>query len=72
MKDNKLCFLVELLVKVVIEPFHSRGQHPCKCILEKRTFLHKEMIRTIQDWFVTPTWPSFHCFRHQYDGSDVM
>ena len=29
----------------------------------KRKFLHKKRVQLPQDWFGTPTWPPFHCFR---------
>ena len=28
----------------------------------KRKRLHKKRVQLPQDWFRTPTWPSFHCF----------
>ena len=28
----------------------------------KRKRLHKKRVQLPQDWFGTPTWPSFHCF----------
>ena len=29
----------------------------------KRKRLHKKRVQLPEDWFGTPTWPSFHCFR---------
>ena len=38
----------------------------------KRKRLHKKRVQLPQDWFVTPTWPPFHCFGTQYGCRDVM
>ena len=29
---------------------------------DKNKFVHKKRVQLPQDWFGTPTWPSFHCF----------
>ena len=29
----------------------------------KRKRLHKKRVQLPEDWFGTPTWPPFHCFR---------
>ena len=41
--------------------FHSRGLLDAN-LLEKRKRLHKKRVQLPQNWFETPTWPSFHCF----------
>ena len=38
----------------------------------KRKRLHKKRVQLPQDWFVSPTWPLFHCLGHQYGRRDVM
>ena len=37
----------------------------------KRKRLHNKRVQLPQDWFGTPTWPSFHCLEHQYGHRHV-
>ena len=53
----KKCKFVSILC------FRSRGQHLCKFIGTKKKGLYKKRVQLPQDWFGTPTWPPFHCFR---------
>ena len=54
---------VEKCKFVSILCFRSRGQHLCKFIGTKKKGLYKKRVQLPQDWFGTPTWPPFHCFR---------
>ena len=43
---------------------HSHFQQPCKFIdRNKKKCLYKKRVELSQDWFGTPTWLLFHCFR---------
>ena len=44
-------------LRIIIECFHSRGQHLCKFI-GKKTSLHEKRVELPEDWFGTP----FYCF----------
>ena len=52
------------------EPFHSRGQHLCKCLGKKESVYIRKSFQ--QGWFGTPRWPRVIVLEHQYGRHDVM
>ena len=48
---------------IIIERFHSHGQHIRKFFWNKRKRLHKKSVQIPKNLFGTPTWPPFYCFR---------
>ena len=46
--------------KIVVERFHSRGQHLCKCIGTKESVCIRK-VQIPQNCLGTPTWPPCYC-----------
>ena len=52
----------EMIIEFLYRVFSLTWPASMQIYWNKRKRLHKKRVQLPQDWFVTPTWPPFHCF----------